>query len=226
VTATRHPFATALLALPLAACSVVGIRSGTEEPRHEVLERLADSVEIRRYAPRLAAETTVTAADSDAARSAAFRRLARYIFGANQGAREIAMTAPVETGGAKIAMTVPVETAPADDDGPGGFPGRGEPVRMRFFLPAELSLATAPLPDDPEVRLVELPGETLAVRRFTGFWDDARLESELGALLDALAGSAWTPEGPPRAMFYDPPWTIPWLRRNEVALPVAPVGGE
>lgn len=77
-----------------AACSVVGVRSGTEEPRHEVIERIAQGgVEVRRYAPRLAAETTV-AGDATAARGEGFKRLAGYIFGGNQGRVRIEMTAP------------------------------------------------------------------------------------------------------------------------------------
>ena len=39
-------------------------------------------------------------------------------------------------------------------------------------------------------------------------------------LVDALAAAAWLPDGPASAWFYDPPWTLPWLRRNEVSVPV------
>lgn len=74
-------------------CSVVGVRTGTEEPRHSV-EQVTHGLEIRRYGPRIAAETTISA-DQEAARNAGFRRLAGYIFGANQGRAKIAMTAPV-----------------------------------------------------------------------------------------------------------------------------------
>ena len=61
--------------------SIAGIRIGTEEP-HYLGQRLTDDVEIRKYGPRIAAETTVDD-DEDRARNAGFRRLARYIFGAN-----------------------------------------------------------------------------------------------------------------------------------------------
>lgn len=46
------------------------------------MERRLDGVEIRHYGPRLAAETTVEASE-ERARNEGFRRLARYIFGAN-----------------------------------------------------------------------------------------------------------------------------------------------
>jgi len=129
-----------LWVLVLSGCSFVGIRSGYDQPRYEVVDRVDPGVEVRRYGPRLAAETTVAAADAEAGRNAAFRLLAAYIFGENRAKDEIAMTAPVEvrSGSQKIAMTSPVEAASA-----GG--GR---YTMRFFLPARLTLATAPEPND------------------------------------------------------------------------------
>ena len=83
---------------------------------------------------------------------------------------------------------------------------------------------TLPEPEDPRVRIVEVPAETLAVLGFTGSTGDATVaakEERLGAL---LAVSTWRATGPAVALFYDPPWTLPFRRRNEVALPVAPRG--
>lgn len=199
--------------LVLSGCSLLGIRSGYEQPTYGVVERLTPSVEIRRYGPRLAAETTVEAPEAEAGRNAAFRLLAAYIFGANRAKGEIAMTAPVEvqSGTRTIAMTSPVETV-------SGGSGR---YTMRFFLPARLSLATAPEPVDPRVRLLEVPEQTLAALRFSGSRTEVRLNEEAGALLVALEGSPWKPTGEPVSLLYDPPWTLPFLRRNEVAVPVA-----
>ena len=200
----------------LTGCSVFGIRSGTEQPAYQVVAELGEAVEVRRYGPRLAAEVEVEAGDE--ARNAAFRILANYIFGDNRAREEIAMTAPVEIAkdseGETIAMTAPVETARGD--------GR---LTMRFFLPAAFTEANVPRPTDPRVRILTVPGETLAVRRFTGWHGPDDVEAEearLRATLDgaALDGVAWRPAGEAVAFFYDPPWTIPFLRRNEVALPV------
>jgi hypothetical protein len=121
------------------------------------------------------------------------------------------MTAPVEqqAGGSRIAMTAPVATV--RDDGA---------YVMRFFLPQDLAAETAPAPTDPRVEIVELAARHYAVRRFTGWWTDAGLERRQAALVEALAESDWTVAGAPLAWFYDPPWTIPFLRRNEVAVPV------
>jgi hypothetical protein len=198
----------------LAGCSVLGIRSGYEQPRYDVVAHAPGGLEIRRYGPRLAAETTVEAAEAEAGRSAAFRILAAYIFGANRPKSEIAMTAPVEVraGSQKVAMTAPVEAARA---------GEGRHV-MRFYLPSRLSLATAPEPTDPRVRLVVIPEETVGVLRYTGSRGDERIAARSEELLRFLAGSDWQPKAEPVSLFYDPPWTLPFLRRNEVAVAVGP----
>lgn len=209
--------ATLLGGLLLGACSAFGIRSGTEEPRYSVAGRVGD-VEIRRYAPRLAAETTVPG-DAYDARGEGFRRLAGYIFGGNQKRARIDMTAPVaqSTAGAsargeRIAMTAPVAQAPvAQASGDGGWV-------IRFFLPAALS--DPPAPNDARVRIVPVPEQTMAVLRFSGTAGEDVVASRRAALLAALSSTAWHPAGEPVTWFYDPPWTLPPLRRNEVAVPV------
>ena len=197
-----------LSSVALGACSVVGVRS-SEEPPHRVIARLGEA-EIREYAPRLVAETEVEA-DENAARSEGFRRLAGYIFGTNRGERRIAMTAPVAQEPSRIAMTAPVAQDPVAE----GF-------RIRFFLPAGLTAATAPEPNDPRVRIATLPAETFAVLRFTGSTDPAVVARNAATLRGMLAGSRWDAVGEAPALFYDPPWTLPPLRRNEVAIRVTP----
>lgn len=201
----RNRLAAGATALLLGACSVVGVRSGTEEPRFELLEQ-ANGLEIRRYAPRLAAETEVVA-DETASRSEGFSRLAGYIFGGNRGESRIAMTAPVAQQPVRIAMTAPVaQSATASGH------------RIRFFLPA--SLRDPPEPNDPRVKVVEVPAETYAVLRFTGSTSPQSVADAQARLRAALGDTGWQASGPPTAWFYDPPWTIPALRRNEVAVPV------
>jgi len=195
--------------LLLSACSVVGVRSGTEEPAFDRMA-MQGEVEIRRYAPRLAAETQV-AADEMASRSEGFSRLAGYIFGGNQGAARIAMTAPVAQTPTRIAMTAPVAQA-----------ARADGHVIRFFLPA--ALRDPPAPNDTRVTIVTVPAETVAVLRFTGSTAPQAVAAARARLLAALATGPWQPAGEPVAWFYDPPWTIPTLRRNEVAVPVTPRG--
>ena len=183
-----------LSSLWLAGCSVFGI-TGVAEPPYRVQARLG-TIEIRHYGARIVAETTVQAGELSA-RSTGFRRVAAYIFGANRDQ-------------AKIAMTAPVAQAP---DGAGAS-------RIAFFMPADRTLRTLPRPNDAAVRLVTLPEQDVAVLRFSGLAPPAKVARQEAALLRGLASSAWSPSGAPVAWFYDPPWTLPPLRRNEVAVVV------
>ena len=202
-----------LCTVVLAGCSAVGIRSGYEQPPYEVVDRLSDDVEIRRYGARLVAETVVPAVDQEAGQNAAFKILAGYIFGANRSREGISMTAPVEVRSETIPMTVPVETSPAGT----------HQYRMRFFLPATLTLETAPEPTDARVHLLVAPERTLAVLRFTGTGGEAAVTTHETQLLQVLQTSRWRALGAPAAFYYDPPWTIPFLRRNEAVVAVAPM---
>ena len=196
-----------LLAPLLGACSVFGMRDGTEEPPFTVIGRLGE-VEIRRYAPRLIAEMEVTG-DEVSARSAAFRPLAAYIFGENLAGERIGMTAPVAQQGERIGMTAPV----AQSGGNGRW-------RIGFFMPARYSEATLPRPRDPRIAIHVLPEAEIAVLRFAGLPSPEAVASAEAQLAAALEGSDWRATGPGGAWFYDPPWTIPALRRSEAWRPV------
>ena len=192
--------------------STFGINTGTEQPKYEVIERIGNSVEIRRYAPRIAAETTIDVTKSDNPRGEAFRIVAAYIFGANKGKMKIDMTSPVEikTAGEKIAMTAPVEVNKSD-----------KRLAMRFFMPTQYTEGELPEPTDSRVRLVEIPSGIAAVLRFTGAADDPAISTRTADLLKRLRGTNWKIEGTPTAFLYNPPWTIPFLRRNEISVAVS-----
>lgn len=194
--------------------NLVGIRAGTEEPRFTVVERVGQ-IEIRHYGPRLAAEAQADGPE-EAARNEGFRKVAGYIFGGNTAKSSIAMTAPVaQAGGAQsIAMTAPVAQVR----------GAGASWRIQFFMPAKYTLETLPTPTDPAVRIVQVPAQDYAVLRFTGARDGPAVTAKVQSLQAGLAGSRWRITAEPSAWFYDPPWTLPFLRRNEVAAPVAPAG--
>jgi len=198
----------------LMGCSVFGIRSGYEEPDYEVVAELEGGVEVRRYGLRLAAQTVAAGEDPDEAMDEAFRVLASYIFARNREGESVAMTVPVEVQDEpeRIDMTVPVETRSADGA-----------VVMRFFMPGHFTRETLPAPADERVEIVEVPGETLAVLGFSGRGRAAAVDEREAELLAALAGTQWRPDGAPAALYYDPPWTLPFLRRNEVVIPVAPL---
>ena len=195
-------------ALLFTGCSTLGIRT-TPEPPHDVTRR-DGPIEVREYRPQVLAETVVRA-DHDEAGSQAFRRLAGYIFGGNRAGRQIAMTAPVlqKDASKSIDMTAPVlqrETA--------------EGWWMAFILPVEISLDSAPEPNDPLVELREVPGRTIATLRYGGLNSPEKMERyavDLGRWLDK---QGFRPIGPPTMASYDPPWTLWFLRRNEVQIEI------
>ncbi|MDP4006450.1 heme-binding protein [Methylobacterium sp. NEAU K] len=189
-----------LVTLLESALSVVGIRATYEQPRYAVVERLDRGVEIRAYDGRVAVETDARGQGD----SEAFGRLFRYITGANVGGDRIAMTAPVETGGRLIAMTVPVE--------------QGAEGTMRFYLPRQVAEAGALEPTEAGVRLVRVPPERLAVLRFSGGASPGAREEQIKVLEQVLDAAGRKPVGASFFMGYDPPFAVPFLRRNEVAV--------
>jgi len=179
---------------------------GTETPAYTV-EAILEGAELRSYGPRMLAEVTVSGSRSSAA-NAGFRILAGYIFGGNGGSAKIAMTTPV--------AQVPQASAGSAATKPGADGAQSWTVR--FTMPADRSLASLPPPDDPRIRLLETPPARLLVLQVPGRPGDAAL-AEATATLQAIAGGAGLKvTGAPEFLFYDSPFTLPWNRRNEVAL--------
>lgn len=183
-----------------------------EEPRYEVVER-REGFELRRYAPQLVAETRVTG-EFDEVGSRAFRILAGYISGANRPQARIAMTAPVtqapeSKSGEEIAMTAPVTQTSETEDG-------AQAYTFAFVMPSEYTRDTLPEPTDPRVRIREVPARLVAVRRYSGGWSEARYEREEQALLEAIAGAGLVLRGQPEFARYNSPFSLWFLRRNEV----------
>ena len=113
------------------------------------------------------------------------------------------MTAPVELHGERLAMTAPVQSSNG---------------RMMFFLPAEYGVNTAPRPRDPRVQIVSVPSEKIAVLRFAGLGGVSPLRQK--QLMSRLIRSRWRSVGEPFMYYYDAPFTLPFLRRNEAAVVV------
>ncbi len=181
-----------------------------EEPAY-TLVRKADGVELRRYAPTVRAVTVVENASRDQAMSEGFRRLAGYIFGGNTKKQSIAMTSPVtaQPESMKIAMTAPVTAQPASTG-----------MRVTFTMPATFTLATLPTPNDSAVVLEDVAERLVAVRQFSGFAGEAAFERERLALMNGLASLGVRGIGDAELARYDPPWTLPFFRRNEVFVEV------
>lgn len=227
----RDPRSRRRLAPAVAAAAALGLgfwqlgRLFNEHPTYE-LERRIGPLEIRRYAPRVVAETTVEEGDWSQAVSEGFRRLARYIFGDNEGRRRIAMTTPVtgsatrvgaedEAGvheGTRIAMTSPV-TVVRDVDGARHV--------VAFTMPREHDLASLPQPHDARIDLREVPGGRVAALRFHGSYRRRTIAPKEAELLGRVQDAGLTPIGVPVFAGYDAPSTLPLLRRLEVWVEVA-----
>ncbi len=215
------------LAFLLGGCSVFGGKAA-EEPSYEVVSREGE-IEIREYAGYAIAETTVEA-PFDEATSTGFRRLFGYISGENGADTEIAMTAPVLTtpDSREIAMTAPVSVSQsATTEGETGFVEAGNgPWTVRFVLPEDYDASTAPAPTSADVRLRDIAPRRVATIRFSGFFGDEAAEANRMRLAAWLDENGLSHAGDWRIAGYNPPWTIPFLRRNEVIVSLNEPGSQ
>lgn len=193
--------------------SLISVRN-IEESKYEVVS-VADGYEIREYKSYIIAETTITGAkDRNEAARKGFPIVAGYIFGDNTKKNKIAMTVPVnteETNFEKIAMTVPVNTE--EDEGLGTY-------KISFVLPSEYTLLTLPIPNDTRVLIKEVPSRKIAVRRFTWSANESTILKNEEMLLSALKRDRVLTVGAVNVARYNPPWTIPFMLRNEVQIEV------
>ena len=187
---------------------------------------------------------TATPADTSAANSSTtalaeatnngFRVIAGYIFGANIAKapvagdaqnEKISMTVPVtveaeaprasanvaSAASEKVAMTVPVtvEASTTQTDGEKRW-------RVHFVMPSKYTLATLPTPKNPAVILRQIPPQKLATVRFSGFSEELKVQEQTAALNAWLEKNKVKAIGAPQLARYNPPITLPPLRRNEI----------
>jgi hypothetical protein len=141
--------------------------------------------------------------------------LAGYIFGGNQREQKIAMTGPVSVGtGAKkserIAMTAPVGTRRSAS----GYV-------VTFTMPKKYELESLPTPSDERVVLRQVPGERVAVLRFSGRYRSELIHDKQAELVRRARAAGLETVGEPLFAGYDAPSTLPFLRRVEVWVPIA-----
>lgn len=188
----------------------------TEEPKFTVIEK-SEPFELRTYAPQLVAEVKVEG-DLDVASSQGFRLIAAFIFGQNQVSEKISMTVPVgiETAqSTKIAMTVPVGIEASQ----GSAKGVNQWV-FSFVMPSEYTMATLPKPLNPLVTIRELPAQRRAAITFSGFYNEAKVLEKTKALEEWIKSKQLQAIGSPQFARYNPPWSIPFMRRNEILITV------
>jgi hypothetical protein len=185
------------------------IVSNVEQPKYKVVDS-DQSIEIRDYAAMIVAEADVSG-ERDKAIGEGFRIIADYIFGNNLSSQKVAMTAPVtQQASEKIAMTAPVTQQ-----------GDGDSWQVRFIMPASYTMKTLPKPKNPAVKLKEIEGKRFAVIRFSGLAGEDSLKRHTDQLTDSIRAKKLTAVSAPTYAFYNPPWTLPFLRRNEVMIEVA-----
>ena len=198
---------TSLLVILFSTFGSLNAMATTPEPSYQVL-KTDGAFQIRRYTPQLAADVTLPAAE--ASTSDAFRILAAYIF-KEYPSGPIGMTAPVTTQRTHtIGMTAPVTTSVSNTQ-----------LFMRFYLPERYTLKTLPKPDDSRIKIVEIPARTVATVRFNGWLSSPHVAEQHALLRQWLTTQSLTPAGPAEVQGYNPPWTLPWWRRNEIWIPLA-----
>lgn len=193
-------------------------KTGVAEPVFETLLSRTNNCtvpyEFRRYGQRFAIETLYEKDDT----SSAFRSLAGYIgVGGppqNEGSQPISMTAPVVTAGQKIAMTAPVVTNQIEGS---------STKKMQFILPAEYdSIDKIPKPKSSKVTIQEVPPAIGVVHQFSGWVKDDVAKGKVKALVKQLQEDGMDTLTESEALDkyllwqYNPPFTVPQLRRNEV----------
>eukprot|EP01018_Ginkgo_biloba_P014835 Gb_33188 [translate_table: standard] len=214
-------------------------RIGVETPKYQVLAK-GNDYEIREYEASVVAEVTYDPAQMNRGRDGGFMILANYIGAVGkphnikpqhtdmppqeEEGEKIAMTAPVITQESaaqseSIAMTSPVlteehTTTPTES-------GEGKKlVSMQFILPSNYTLENVPRPSDPKVSVKEVPKRKYGVVTFSGVADDALVQKMLQKLRKSLDDGGYHVIGDYVLARYNPPWTLSFLRTNEVMLPV------
>ena len=181
----------------------------TEEAPYTVL-KTDDIFELREYPPQILAEILVEGDLKDAGNKA-FRPLFRYISGGNKSRKKIAMTAPVsqEQKGEKIAMTAPV--------GQQRMQGKWA---VSFMMPASYTMETLPIPDDSNITLRQVPARRVAVVRYSGVWSEEKYQLHKEKLEKWIKDNFFIVTGDPIWARYNPPYTLWFMRRNEILIPV------
>ena len=180
-----------------------------EEAQYNVVKK-DGRFEVRDYSPHILAETIVEGEMKEAG-GKAFRKLFRYISGDNSSQQKVAMTAPVsqEPRGEKIEMTAPV-----------GQQGAQGQWTVSFMMPASYTLETLPMPDEPNISLRLVPAHRMAAVQYSGFWSEKKYLQHKMKLETWIGEEGLTIVGDPVWARYNPPFTLWFLRRNEILIPI------
>jgi hypothetical protein len=159
-------------------------------PAYEVEDRIG-RLEIRRMAARLEARTTIDVDDFAQGLQRGVERLLGFISGGNRAGEQIAMSSPV-----LAAHRLGFTTA--------------------FVMPPGRTRDSLPVPDDDRVLLSEVPSQRIAALRYAGRYDADTVARHEDEFLRMVWDAGLRPVGPVVFAGYDPPTTLPILRRNEL----------
>jgi hypothetical protein len=197
-----------LVVIVICAALAGNIMSNVEQMDYKLVSQKGD-IEIRNYPPVILAEVEVSGERRQAIREG-FKILADYIFGNNTSNKKMEMTAPVTNElSEKMAMTAPV----IQEQHMGKW-------KVRFVMPKKYSFETLPKPNSKDVTLIQLPARRFAVIRFSGLADDENILQHTKQLEAYILAEKLKPLGGTVLAFYNPPWTLPFLRRNEVMIEI------
>lgn len=195
-----------ILGIIWVAYSYLSVR-GIEHPKYTVLKKHG-AYEIREYHPFLAAEVVVKGTQKESLRRG-FKMLFDYISGNNRSQESIKMTAPVTQQPSGQSERIPM-TAPVMQE-------QGENLYIvSFMLPANYTSDTVPVPLDPSVVIVEKERKRVAALRFAGYATDQKIKKKKDKLTELLQKDGYQTGSSFHLALYNPPWTPPFMRRNEV----------
>lgn len=192
---------------------IVGVLAGplmsdVEKPDYKVIQS-EQNIEIRHYEPMIIAEVEVEGKREDAIRDG-FRLIADYIFGNNKVKLDIAMTSPVQQQESqKIAMTAPVQQQ-----------STGRSWQISFVMPSKYIMESLPEPNNDRVRLKEILTKKFVVIEFSGTNSNENVTKHENQLMNYIEANQIKIIGSPKYAFYNAPWTLPFMRRNEVMIEI------
>lgn len=196
------------LGIIILAALTGNIMSNVEQPDYKLVSSKGN-IELRDYAPMILAEVEVTDERKQAIREG-FKILADYIFGNNSPNIKMEMTAPVKNElSEKMAMTAPVIQEKQMDK-----------WKVRFVMPKKYSFERLPKPNSKDIILIPLPARRFAVIRFSGLANDEDIKQNTDKLEAYILAENLKSRGGTILAFYNPPWTLPFLRRNEVMIEI------
>lgn len=207
---------------------ISGAAMAIEEPNYSVLSQVND-FELRRYDEQIVAQTWVTGDQKSASREG-FKILADYIFGNNTAASgessKISMTAPVtmqseatqpeskkgsDDKSQKIAMTAPVSIQQADNK-----------WLVQFTMPHQYTMETLPKPNNAAITIKKMPAQNYGVIKFSGLAGSKKVAENTNKLQSWMQEQQLAMTSAAELARYNPPWTLPFMRRNEMMIAYQP----